>query len=314
MRHVQCKGIDKRWSAITLGCWQIAPSEGWGDTCSAKDADAVVKTALEHGITAFDTAEGYGDGQSERRLGKALGPKKYEVIVISKIWPDAKLTLPSYQKQLEGTLRALDREYVDVYLIHWPGSYFNTEDKSRKLCDFMSALKEGGKTKTVGLSNFFAQNISLLGKGVKNFVINQVPYNLLEREYEGKTRELCQKEGISYMAYSPAAQGLLAGRVDRQALSFPARKYNRLYQEPVFHRSLKVFEIVKSIADEMKVSPISVALAWVMRQENILTAIVGSRKPKQVAEFAVAGNLQLNDDQLVRLTKTSDSFLNTNQK
>ena len=73
MKFSRIAGIEKDWSRITLGCWQIAPSDGWGDICSPKEAEKVVHTALDHEITAFDTAEGYGDGESERRLGKALG-------------------------------------------------------------------------------------------------------------------------------------------------------------------------------------------------------------------------------------------------
>ena len=73
MKYNRVVGIDKDWSQITLGCWQIAPSYGWGDVCPEKDSEKVVHAALDMGITAFDTAEGYGDGESERRLGKALG-------------------------------------------------------------------------------------------------------------------------------------------------------------------------------------------------------------------------------------------------
>ncbi len=314
MRTVKLKGVDKDWSAITFGCWQIAPSEGWGNICPPKDADAAVKAALDHGITAFDTAEGYGDGESERRLGKALGPKKYDVVVISKIWPDAELTLPSYRKHLDDTLRALDRDYVDVYLIHFPAAYFNTVEKSAKLCDFMSALKESGKAKTVGLSNFYKRNLSPLGKKISLFSINQVPYNMLERDYEGSTRDLCKKSGLPYMAYSSTAQGLLAGRVDKEARSFPARKYNSLYQEPAFPRALKVLETVREIASETGTQPVAVALAWALAQDNILTAIVGSRKAKQVPGFAAAGDLKLTAQQLSPLTRASDAFLRAEAK
>ena len=85
MIYDRIKGIYKDWSRITLGCWQIAPSGGWGDICPANEAEKVVHSALDHGITAFDTAEGYGDGESERRLGKAPGSHKNSVIIISKI-------------------------------------------------------------------------------------------------------------------------------------------------------------------------------------------------------------------------------------
>ena len=164
MRTFKAHGLEKDWSVITLGCWQLAPSGGWGDLCSPKDAEATVKSALDCEITAFDTAEGYGDGESERRLSKALGNKKDDVIIVSKIWPDAELTLEGYRERLEGTLRALNRDYVDVYLVHWPGHFFSTPDKAAKFCELMIALQESGKARTIGLSNFQAGDLNLLGE------------------------------------------------------------------------------------------------------------------------------------------------------
>ena len=308
MRYIKCKGIKKEWSVITLGCWQIAPSEGWGNICSPQSADAVVKKALELGISAFDTAEGYGDGESERRLGKALGHKKQDVIVISKIWPDASLTSVDYHKRLNNSLKALNRDYVDVYLVHFPSTYFNSIEQSEKLCVLMEELKKSGKAITVGLSNFMEQDLLRLGKGIQEFCINQIPYNILQRKYEGKTLNLCQKAGIGYMAYSPAAQGLLAGRLSNEAKNFPARQWNKLYQEPLLTKSKPVRDLINNIAKEIKAKPILVALAWVLEQRNILTAIVGSRKPNQVSEFALAGSLKLSSEHLNQLNKVSDSF------
>ena len=115
MKYNRVRGINKDWSVITLGCWQIAPSYGWGDLCPEKDSQKVIHKALDMGITAFDTAEGYGDGESERRLGKALGSQKESAIIISKIWPEAGQTLKDYTSALENSLRALDRDYVDIY-------------------------------------------------------------------------------------------------------------------------------------------------------------------------------------------------------
>ena len=267
-----------------------------------------MKEALEQGITAFDTAEGYGDGESERRLGQALGPKKDDVVIISKIWPDAELTLPSYQKHLEDTLTALGREYVDVYLIHWPGSYFDTSEKSARLCDIMNALKESGKTRIVGLSNFHEENLRLLGNKISRFSVNEVPYNMLERRYEGNSRQICLKSGLEYMAFSPTAQGLLAGRVSREARNSPTRQSNRFYQEPLFSQALKVLETVKDIADEAQRKPVEVAVAWVLAQDNILTAIVGSHKVEQIREFSGAADLKLSKQQLQRLTSAASAL------
>ena len=308
MRYTKCKGLKKDWSIITFGCWQIAPSEGWGNICSPKSADAVVKKALELGISAFDTAEGYGEGESERRLGKALGHKKQDVIIISKIWPDASLTSNDYHKRLNNSLKALKRDYVDVYLVHFPSNYFNSIEQSEKLCILMEELKKSGKAITVGLSNFMEQDLLRLGKGIQNFCINQVPYNILQRNYEGKTRDVCNENKIGYMAYSPTAQGLLAGRLSIEATALPARKWNKLYQEPLLTKSKPVRDLINNIADDIKTKPISVALAWVLEQKNILTAIVGSRKSDQVSDFALAGDLKLSTEHLKQLNNVSLSF------
>jgi len=308
VRTTKIAGIEKAWSVITLGCWQMAPSGGWGDLCSAQDADATVKAALDAGITAFDTAEGYGDGESERRLGKALGGKKDDVIVISKIWPDAELAIDSYRERLEGTLKALDRDYVDLYLVHWPGDYFNAPEKSAKLCELMVTLQESGKAKTIGLSNFQSGDLALLGDGASRFSVNQIPYNLLEREYEGESLAACKEAGIGYMAYSPTAHGLLAGKVDKEDMGPACRKNHEVYQEPLFTESKKAFAEVSAIAQEIGTEPINVALAWVLAQDNLFTAIAGSRKPHQVPQFARAGKLELAQDHIARLDAMSDSF------
>ena len=175
----------------------------------------------------------------------------------------------------------------------------------------MKGLKDTGKAITIGLSNFMEPDLVRLGNEINNFCVNQVPYNILQRKYEGKTRDICHKNGIGYMAYSPTAQGLLAGRLSKQALNFPARKWNSLYQEPLLTKSKPVRDMINSIAVEIKIQPIAVAVAWVLEQENILTAIVGSRKASQVPEFAVAGNFKLSEDHLYRLNTASDSFLKT---
>ncbi len=308
MRHINCRGLDKPWSAVTFGCWQIAPSGGWGDYATPQEADAVVKAALEGGITAFDTAEGYGDGESERRLGKALGTRKDDVIIISKIWPDAELTLADYENRLDGTLKALDRDYVDVYLVHWPGSYFNSADKSKRLCDIMRTLQESGKTCTVGLSNFGASDLDLLEGDASQFVVNQIPYNLLEREFEDRTLSVCKSQDIGYMAYSPTARGLLAGRLDAEALKAPTRRSYEVYQEPQLSNSQAVRDVLQEIAEETGALPIQIAIAWVLEQDNLLTAVVGSNKPLLVGYFAPAGFLKLSKEQLSRLTQASDRF------
>ena len=308
MKYNRVSEIDKDWSQITLGCWQIAPSNGWGDICSEKDSQKVVHTALDLGITAFDTAEGYGDGESERRLGKALGKQKDSVIIVSKIWPEVGQTLKDYKVALDNSLKALDRDYVDLYLIHWPGNFFNTRDKSSQLTEFMLALKQSGKAKTIGLSNFKVDDLKLLENNAKEFSLNQVPYSLLDRRYEGKTLDLCKKNGLQYMAFSPTAQGLLARPMKDRDLEMPTRKINYLFQPSTYPEAKKVWEVVRIIANELGRNPVEIAVAWVLKQKNIFTAIVGSRHPSQIEEFSRAGNVQLSMEHLTRLTEASDAF------
>ncbi len=276
--------------------------------CSKDEAERVVKTALDIGITAFDTAEGYGDNESERRLGRALGSKKHDVVVISKIWPDAELTLSAYEERLDGTLKALGRDYVDVYLVHWPGSYFDSPEKSDQLSKIMFRLKVSGKAKTIGLSNFQAPDLKLLGEGVSRFTVNQVPYSMLERGYEAETRALCVERGLQYMAYSSTAVGFLAREMAPDDLQYPARNGEVWFHEPHLTHSRKLLQTVQEIASELQVKPIQVAVAWVLAQENILTAIVGSRKAAQVKDLEGAGDLRLNSTQLNRLTQASDDY------
>lgn len=308
MRTVIRDGIDKEWSVITLGCWELAPSAGWGDVCPEKDAERVVKEALDAGITAFDTAEGYGDGESERRLGKALGDKKDDVIVISKVWPDAELSVEGYEERIDGTLKALGRDYVDVYLVHWPGDNFNTPERSMKLVDCMRNIKAKEKAKLVGLSNFHAVDLELLGDGVDLFSINQVPYNLLDRRYEGQTLNTCQAHGLAYMAYSPIAKGLLARRMNPEDLKYNARKHDEYFHPDLMPSAVKVFDVVEHIAKEIGCLPLEVALAWVLAQRNILTAIVGTKNPSHVPELALGGDLILNDHHMDMLRSASEVF------
>ena len=308
MKYSRIEGIEKDWSRITLGCWQIAPSGGWGDICSEKDAEKVVRAAIDQGITAFDTAEGYGDGESERRLGKALGSQKDSAIIISKIWPEPNQTLKEYQKALDNSLKALGRDYVDLYLIHWPGNYFNSPKKSSLLTEYMLSLKQSGKASSIGLSNFKAKDIKLLGNNTKEFTLNEIPYSLLDRGYEGETLSLCKQSNMQYMAFSPTAQGLLARPMKAEDFELPTRKMHHLFQPSIFPKTKNVWETVRIIATELSCNPIEVAVAWVLKQENIFTAIVGSRKPEQVEEFASAGDLELSREHLSRLTKASNDF------
>ncbi len=307
MRSIKVEGLDIPWTALTLGGMQIAPSKEWGDGCSEEEADRVVKTALECGIMAFDTAEAYGKGESERRLGKALGSRKNDVLIISKITPDAEMTPEGYLSRLEKSLKNLGRDYVDAYLVHWPGYYVDSFQNMQRLCEVMAAVKESGKTRTIGISKFQAKDIVLMSEFAPLFTVNQVPYNLLDRAYEGENLRECVKAGIEYMACSPSARGLLAGRLDADT-SNPARSDYHLFAPFAISNSQDMRDTVQEIAEEINTAPINVALAWVIQRKNITTAVVGASKADQVKEFCAAGEITLTSDQLDRLNEESALF------
>jgi len=309
MEYFSPEGSRVKWSRLALGCWQIAPSDGWGAGPPADQAEAAVKQALDCGITTFDTAEGYGDGESERRLGKALGSRKNDVAIISKIWPDAELTCEAFIARLDQTLANLGRDYVDLYLFHFPAGRLPGSQENETFCRIMAELKQTEKARLVGVSNFEAADIHRLGAPAGLFSFNEVCYNLLEREYEGESLEACREFGIEYLAYSPLAQGLLTGRFDKKTpLTDRVRKNNVLFQEPRLSKALKVVDVLRQIAAETKATPTQVALAWTLEQENIAVAIVGSTKPEQIQEFAAGGDVKLTGEQIARLTQASDAF------
>jgi aryl-alcohol dehydrogenase-like predicted oxidoreductase len=113
---------------------------------------------------------------------------------------------------------------------------------------------------------------------------------------------------MQYMAFSPTAQGLLARPMKEEDLEMPTRKMHHLFQPSTFEKAKEVWETVRLIANELGCNPIEVAVAWVIKQENIFTAIVGSRKPEQVEEFAPAGDLELSQGHLAHLTEVSNAF------
>lgn len=297
------------WSRIALGCWQIAPSDGWGAGPPPEQAEAAVQQALDCGITTFDTAEGYGDGESERRLGRALGHRKNDVAIISKIWPDAKLTFEAFEGRLDRTLSNLGRDYVDLYLYHFPGGALPGKTENKRFLEIMAKLKQTGKTRLVGLSNFQAPDLEKFETPSGLFSFNEVCYNLLEREYEGENLVASRLHGMQYLAYSPLAQGLLTGRFGKKTpITDRVRKNNALYSEPKFSRALEVVNVLKAIAMATESTPTQVALAWTLAQPNIAVAIVGSHKPEQIREAASAGALKLSQEQLRQLTAASDRF------
>ncbi len=198
-------------SAIGFGCWELGGQYGHYDE---SEVIAAVNRALDLGINCFDTAEGYGFGRSEDLLARALSNRRKDVILVTKfaIYQDAenKWYRDSSRAQamaaIERSLKALQTDYVDVYLIHWP-------DRQRSFEEPMRALEEivqSGKARFVGVSNFKAEEIDVCMQ-TRRVDVGQYGYHLFDRRMEREVFPYCQAHGIGMMAYGSLAHGLLTG-------------------------------------------------------------------------------------------------------
>src|SRR5688572_12606421 len=185
MRYTFLPGTDIRVSVIAMGCWALAGDMTWGDQSEA-DSIAAVRAALDAGITFFDTAPGYGDGLSERRLGKGLAGLRERAVIATKVGPDA-MRGPDLVASVERSLGYLGTDYVDLLQIHWPSRDVPLTETWAAL----ERLREQGKTRAIGVSNFGALDLSdALALGARP-VTNQLPYSLLSRAVEFEIQPEC---------------------------------------------------------------------------------------------------------------------------
>lgn len=258
---------------IGYGTWKI----GGGSTPNLK-LDSVslsaIRSALEIGYTHFDTAEMYADGHAEELLGKTIresNTKRENLFITSKVTP-SHLRYDDVLHACENSLRRLQMEYIDLYLIHWPSGSNNYEDTFRAL----NKLVADGKIKHLGVSNF---NLKLLKQAQElsetHIVTNQVPYSLSDRSYvKNGVLEYCQQNNIFLTAYEPLDKGNLRAN---KTLETIAKSHNKT-----------IFQI---------------ALAWVISQLNIIT-IPMSTNAAHIQENFEAGEIVLSDDEIARLSNS----------
>lgn len=293
---------DLEVSEIGFGCWEVGGEYGSFDT---RQFARAVNQALDIGINLFDTAWGYGEGASEAILAEALGTRRSEAILCTKIGiyrrPDGSFYRDSSRETLVDTvdrsLRALRTDAIDLLLIHWP-------DRSRGFEEPMSALTEivtSGKARYIGVSNFHSADLSMCAD-LAPIVANQVGYNLFDRRWEHEMFPTAERLGIGVMAYGPLAHGLLAGEV-RPGVNFAENDWRRRGQafgQPIFEganlvANAAVVASLARIAAREAVTLPQLALAWVLGSPVVATALTGVRNPKEILENASASSVELSD-------------------
>lgn len=307
-----------RVSRIGVGTWQFGQTDAWGPA-DTEECQKVIDHAIDSGINFFDTAEAYGE--SEKILGELLKGKRDKVFLATKIFKQ-QWDYDTVRKKIEGSLKRLQVDYVDLYQIHWPKiKYLPWCGKDMEQKDYeeiytsMSKLKEERLIRFAGVSNFRLYNLKEFSDEALDFLVtNQVPYSLLWRFYDVEgVSDFCQQKNISFLAYSPLAQGLLTGRFGKngEEVSGDARKHNILFNEPVYSRALKVVDVVKEIAKEIGASPAQVALEWIMEREPMATVLCGVRKLNHLKDNIAAVKIQLTNEQIDLLNEVSLGFQRT---
>ena len=298
-------------SAISYGNWITH-----GNQVEEDAAAACVRAALDAGITTFDTADVYANGAAEEVLGRALhGVRRDSIEIFTKVyWPTGPnpnnrgLSRKHIIESAEASLRRLGTDHVDLLQAHRYDNETPLEETLRAFDDLVRA----GKVHYIGVSEWTADQIADAVRiadqmGLDRIVSNQPQYSLLWRVIEPDVVPLCEREGISQIVWSPVAQGVLTGKYPpgaalpegSRALSGDANFMSRLLRDEVLGPVAEFAALVK----EAGLTPATVAIAWVLRNPNVASAIIGASRPEQVVENVKALDIELDDDLVAAIDK-----------
>lgn len=285
---------DVQVTPIIMGTWQA----GKNDWVGIEDEQIIeaLRAAFVNGITTFDTAEDYGNGYSEKIIGKALGKVRDRVVYASKVW----CTHLKYDQVIaacDRSLKNLQTDYIDLYQIHWPAGIFGSEIVP--IAETMAALnhlQEQGKIRAIGVSNFSRSQIAEAAN-YGNIDSFQPPYSLFWRKIEAAEMPYCVENNITILAYSSLAQGLLTGKfgLDLQLLPGDNRIENKLFARENYQRVQQALAQLRPIAEACHCTLAQLALAWLIAQPQTC-AIAGARNAQQAIANAKAAELQLSAD------------------
>ena len=306
----QLGNSDLQLTPIGYGAWAIGGGN-WEFAWGAQDDEESIRTierALDAGINWIDTAAVYGLGHSEEVVAKALkrsGKRPYVFTKCSMRWDEKReihrsLKAKSLEEELEGSLRRLQVETIDLYQIHWPIPEGEIEEGWETLARF----KKQGKVRYIGVSNFNVEQMKRVQK-IAPITSLQPPYSLLNRGIEAEILPFCEQNNIGVINYSPMASGLLTGKMTAERIAqLPADDWRRRgpnFNEPKLSKNLKLVELLREIGKPHGVEPGVVAIAWTLRKPAVTAAIVGARRPDQVDGILPAATFRLNADEIQRI-------------
>jgi aryl-alcohol dehydrogenase-like predicted oxidoreductase len=289
-------------SPVGFGTWALGTTQ-YGEI-DVKEASQAINAAIDRGITLFDTAEVYGPYHSEEILGKALGARRKDIVLVTKVGfridEEAKIvgrdsSPESVIAHTEGCLERLGTDYVDLLLIHWP-------DHDTPIPGTMEALEKlraAGKIRHYGVSNFTVEMMETCEQH-GHLAANQVGYNMFDRRMEAAVLPYCQAQGIGFMAYGTLAYGLLTGAFTPETtfVDWDWRSHGKAFGLPLFEREnflkeLQVAEQLEALAGRYDKTVAQLAIAWVLGHPAVTVALVGMRNPRELEENIAAVDWKL---------------------
>jgi aryl-alcohol dehydrogenase-like predicted oxidoreductase len=296
---------DLMTSPIGFGTWEMSTTM-YG-SIDVDEASRAVRAAIDHGINLFDTAEVYGPFHSEEILGKALGERRKEVILVTKtgfFFNDEERRIlgrnSRYEhiiERTEGCLRRLGTDVIDLMLIHWPDFMTPLDEPMRAF----EKLMQDGKIRYGGVSNF---NVEMLDycRQFTDVAVNQVGYHLFDQRMQKRILPYCREHSIGFMAYGTLAFGLLTGALGPDHTFEEGDWRNRytafwlpLFQRDNFKRELRVGARLAELAARYGKSLAQLAIAWVLGNPAVTVALVGMRNDQELAENVAAADWRLSD-------------------
>jgi aryl-alcohol dehydrogenase-like predicted oxidoreductase len=275
--------------------------------------DALVSRALDAGINFVDTANVYAAGESETMLGKALGSRRHEVVLATKVrgrtgpGPNqVGLSRLHILQAVEDSLKRLDTDYIDLYQIHRFDLLTNIEDTLRALDD----LVHSGKVRYIGCSNLAAwQLMKALAmsreQGLERFKCTQSYYSLAGRDLEREMIPLLKDQGLGLLVWSPLAGGFLSGKFTRDSGDEAARRAKFDFPPVNKEKGFDILDVAKEIAGRQGVSVAQIALAWILANSAVTSVIIGARKPAQLEDNLKAIDVRLSAEDMKALDEVS---------
>lgn len=320
MQYAKLGKTDLEVSRIGFGCWAIG-GKGWGEVKDSESIAAIHK-ALDLGINFFDTADVYGHGHSEELLGEVLSNKQEEIFIATKggmDWGQFRDRFPRPNQQhygmggrkIEGlvrncrpdylqaaiaaSLKRLQRDYIDLYYIHWPDMIVPFEETMEVLLKF----QKEGKIRYIVVSNFSVEQLKKWLKFGPAHVIQPL-YHMLDRGIEEKLLPFCREHNIAVVSYGTMGHGLLTGKFSEDTKFHPDdfRPGHPMFQGETYKKNLAIVEKLKQVAKRKKITSAQLAITCVFSQPGITSTLVGAKRPSQVEENAASVDCKLTEADL----------------